>query len=151
MTKHDAMKAFFEPKVRELAGTMLNFNFSPESPDAISIVTNYSDKVRKKYIRVGAEKEYGFAIVIIKAYSTATDDLNLEAMNFAQAFMDWLDQQNKKKNYPAFPENCQIKSMENLQNMPNLAGVNAKEGLARYMIQCRLIYFEREVSDREVK
>ena len=66
-------------------------------------------------------------------------------MNFAQAFMDWVDDQNKKKNYPEFPDNCQIKEMETLQNMPNLAGINAEEGLARYMVQCRLIYFESEV------
>lgn len=143
MTKHDAMKAFFEPKIKELVGTLLNFNFSPESDDEIAFVTNYSDKVRKNYIR-SAEKEYCFSIIITKAYSTEKDDLNLEAMNFAQGFMNWLDEQNKKKKYPIFPGNCQIKKMENLQNMPNLAGINVKEGLARYMIQCRLIYFEKE-------
>lgn len=142
MTKHDAMKTFFEPKVQELVGTLLGFNFSPELMNDISFVTNYSDKVRKKYI-YGAEKEYGFTIIITKPYSTDTDDLNLEAMNFAQAFMDWLDEQDQLKNYPEFPENCQIKKMENLQNMPNLAGVNAQAGLARYMVQCRLIYFEK--------
>lgn len=70
--------------------------------------------------------------------------MNLEAMNFAQAFMEWLDEQNKAKNYPKFPDNCEIKKMENLQNMPNLAGINAEESLARYMIQCRIIYFEKE-------
>lgn len=145
MTKHDAMQAYFEPKVAELVGDLLNFNFSPESPDSVAFITNYSDKVRKKYIRVGAEKDYGFTIIITKSYSTSADDLNLEAMNFAQAFMDWLDEQNKAKNYPKFPDNCQIKKIENLQNMPNLAGINAEEGLARYMIQCRLIYFEGEV------
>lgn len=145
MTKHDAMVAFFQPKAEELAGKLLKFNFSPESLDSVSIITSYSDKVRKRYIRVGAEKEYGFSIMLIKSYSTDEDDLNLEAMNFAQAFMDWLDEQDKAKHYPAFPENCQIKKMENLQNMPNLAGINMEEGLARYMIQCRLIYFEREV------
>lgn len=144
MTKHDAMKAYFEPKVMELVKNKLNFNFSPESRDSISFVTNYSGKVRKNYVRIGAEKEYGFSIIIVKEYSSDADDLNLEAMNFAQAFMDWLDQQDKKKNYPEFPDTCQIKKMENLQNMPNLAGINAQAGLARYMIQCRLIYFEKE-------
>lgn len=144
MTKHDAVKAYFEPKAIELAGDLLRFNFSPESPDSISLVTNYSDKERKKYVRVGSEKEYGFAIIITKQYSTSADDLNLEAMNYAQAFMDWIEAQNKVKNYPDFPENCQIRSMEVMQNMPNLAGVNAREGLARYMIQCRIIYFEKE-------
>lgn len=142
MTKHDAMKEFFEPKVQELAGQMLGFNYSDEKPEHISFVTNYSDKVRKKYVRA-AEKEYGFTVIITKSYSTDGDDLNLRAMNFSQAFMDWVDEQDRKGNYPEFPESCQIKKMENLQNMPNLAGINAKEGLARYMIQCRLIYFEK--------
>ena len=63
----------------------------------------------------------------------------------AQGFMDWLDEQDREKNYPEFPDNCQIKKMEVLQNMPNLAGVNPEAGLARYMIQCRLIYFEKEM------
>ena len=134
MTKHDAIAEYFRPKVEELAGEYLGFNYSGEDSGGISLVTNYSDKIRKKYI-YGAEKEYGFSIIIVKPYSTA--------MNFAQAFMDWLDEQNRAKNYPKFPESCQIRKMENLQNMPNLAGINAKEGLARYMIQCRLIYFEK--------
>ena len=144
MTKHDAMKAYFEPKVSELVGDLLNFNFSPESPDSIAFITNYSDKIRKKYIRAGSEKEYGFTILITKSYSVDQDDLNLEAMNFCQAFMDWMEEQDRKKSYPEFPENCQIRKMECLQNMPNLAGVNAKEGLARYMIQCRVVYYEKE-------
>lgn len=144
MTKHDAMKTFFEPKVTELCGNVLGFNYSGTEPDAVAFVTNYSDKIRKKYVRA-AEKEYGFSILITKPYSSYADDLNLEAMNFAQAFMDWLDAQNKTRNYPEFPENCQIKKMETVQNMPNLAGINDEEGLARYMVQCRLIYFEKEV------
>lgn len=145
MTKHDAVKAYFEPKVIELAGDLLRFNFSPESPDSFALVTNYSDRQIRKYVRVGAEKEYGFTIIITKQYSTDADDLNLEAMNFAQAFMDWIDAQGKAKNYPAFPENCQVKRMEVLQNMPNLAGINAEEAMARYMIQCRIVYFEKEM------
>ena len=143
MTKHDAMMEFFKPKIEELAGQLPGFNFSSSDPDAVAFVTNYSDKIRKKYVRA-AEKEYTFSVIITKPYSGNTDDANLEAMNFAQAFMKWLDEQNNARNYPKFPENCQIKKMENLQNMPNLAGVNMQEGLARYMIQCRLIYFEKE-------
>lgn len=142
MTKHDAMKAYFEPKAAELAKNILHFNFSEESCNSISFITNYSDKIRKKYL-YGAEKEYGFTINIVKEYSSCGDDLNLEAMNFAQGFMEWIEEQDSKRNYPQLPESCQVKKMETLQNMPNLAGVNIKEGLAKYMIQCRLIYFER--------
>lgn len=144
MTKHEAVKAYFEPKAEELAGTLLNFNFSPEARDNISLITNYSDKVRKKYITGNVQKEYGFSIIIVKAYSSEQDDLNLEAMNFAQAFMDWLDEQNEKKEYPDFGENCTVERMENLQNMPNMSGVNCEAGLARYMIQAKIVYTERK-------
>ena len=144
MSKHDAVKAYFVSKVKELAGSMLNFNFSPESPNSISLLTNYSDKVRKKYITGDALKEYGFSIIIVKEYSSESDDLNLEAMNFAQTFMEWLEEQNEKKEYPDFGENCTIEKMDNLQNMPNLSGVNYEAGLARYMIQVRIIYTENE-------
>ena len=144
MIKHDVIKAYFEPKASELAGDMLNFNFSPESEDSISLITNYSDKVKKKYITGDVLKEYGFTIVIVKSYSSCQDDLNLEAMNFAQAFIDWLDQQNESKDFPDFGEDCAVQKMENLQNMPNLSGVNQDGTMARYMIQARVIYKERK-------
>ena len=58
--------------------------------------------------------------------------------------MDWIDTQNKKKEFPDFGENCTIEKIENIQNMPNLAGVSEKESLARYMIQARILYTERK-------
>lgn len=142
MTKHEAVKEFFEQKVEEIAEKQLGFNFSDDTEDNISIITNYSALQLKKYF-IGAEKEYGFSIIIVKEYSTDEDDLNIQAMNFAQSFMDWLEEQNKNKNYPDFGENCMIKKMENLQNMPNLAGILPEANLARYMLQCRIIYFEK--------
>lgn len=144
MTKHDAMKAYFEPKVMELAGDILNFNFSPESPDSFSLITNYSDKVVKRFINGKSRKAYGFTIVIIKSYSTSGDDLNLECMNFAQGFMDWIEEQNKKMIFPDLGNGCEIESMEVLQNMPNLAGINAEAGLAKYMVQGRVLYVEKD-------
>ena len=145
MTKHDAVYEFFSKKIKELAEEALGFNYSPESVDQISLLTDYSDKVIRSYVR-GAEKEYGFTITIIKSYSTDMDTLNLDGMNFAQSFMDWLKEQNAKRNFPDFGSSCQIKKMENLQNMPNLSGINAKEGLARYQLQCRIIYFDKEAN-----
>lgn len=144
MTKHDAVKAYFEPKILEMAKKKLGFNYSPESRDSISLITNYSDKIVKKYITGKVQKQYGFTIIIVKSYSSDDDDLNLEAMNFAQEFMDWLDGQNEKKDFPDFGEKCTVEKIENLQNMPNLAGINEKEGLARYMIQARIVYTERK-------
>ena len=61
MTKHDAVTAFFQPKAEELAGQYLEFNYSDDY-SGISLVTNYSDKLLKKYLW-GSEKEYGFSIM----------------------------------------------------------------------------------------
>lgn len=144
MTKHEAIKDYFERVVHELADSVLHFNYSSDSLDSIGFLTNYSDQIIKRYVRVGADKAYGFSILITEEYSTGCDDLNLEAMNFAQGLMDWLEEQNRLKNYPDFGPRCQIKKIENLQNMPNLADVDSEEGIARYMFQCRVIYFEKE-------
>lgn len=144
MTKHEAMAAFFSPKLAEISANM-NFNFSDDSPDSIGFLTNYADKTVKKYVRVGAVKEYGFTIIATKTYSQYEDDINLEAMQFVQNLMDWVDSKNKAKEFPEFPENCQIQKIEALQNMPSVAGVNLDQNLARYSFQCRVVYFEKEV------
>lgn len=144
MDKHHAMVEFFRPKIEELSVEM-NFNFSGETTDSVAFVTDYSDQVKKRYIRCGAVKEYGFTIIVTKSYSPYGDDVNLEAMTFAQSLMDWVEEKNRKKQYPEFPENCRVQKIEVMQNMPNLAGVNMEQLTARYMFQCRVTYYESEV------
>ena len=143
MTKHEAMKTYVEEKVEELVGKMLSFNFSNDVPYSVSFLTNYSGKTVKRYVR-GADKEYGFTIILTWPFSEETDDLNVDAMNFAQGFMEWIDAQNRAKIFPDFGQECQIKKIENLQNMPNHAGVDWENMNAKYMIQCRVLYFEKE-------
>lgn len=93
MTKHDAVTAFFQPKAEELAGQYLEFNYSDDY-SGISLVTNYSDKLLKKYLW-GSEKEYGFSIIIVQPYSTDTDDLNLTAMNSPR--LSWIGWKSRIK------------------------------------------------------
>lgn len=143
MTKHDAMKQFVEEKVFELAGRMVSFNFSDDKAGSISFITEYSSKISKKYVRA-ADKEYGFSVVITWHFSSDTDDLNVDAMNFAQNFMDWIDDQNRIGNFPDFGIGCQVKKIENIQNMPNLAAVDWDNMVAQYVIPCRVLYFEKE-------
>lgn len=143
MTKHEIMKAYVEEKVGELMGSLVSFNFADDSPDSISFLTDYSGKVVKRYLRA-ADKEYQFTILVTWRYSTETDDLNMQAMNFAQELMDWIEEQDRAKNYPNFGEKCQTKKIENLQNMPNLATVDWENMTAQYRIPCRVLYFEKE-------
>lgn len=143
MTKHDAVKVYFEPKVVEIAGNVLNFNFSAESQNSVALVTNYSDRIVKRFVTGDMQKRYGFTIIIVQEYALNDDDQNLRAMNFAQEFMDWIEERNRKRIFPDFGARCQIEKMQNLQNMPNLS-VNTKAGLARYMLRCEILYREEK-------
>ena len=142
MTKHEAMIQFIEQGIQEIMGGNPFFNFAKESPGAVSFLTNYSGKIVKRYVRA-ADKEYGFTILLTWHYSPDSDNTNVEAMNAAQNLMDWIDGQKRLGNVPDFGK-CQIKKVETLQNMPNLANVDLEENLAQYMIQCRVLYFEKE-------
>lgn len=143
MTKHDAVKEYFEPKILEIADNVLNFNFSAESQNSVALVTNYSDRIVKRFVAGDVLKRYGFTIIIVQEYASNDDDQNLRAMNFAQEFMDWIEAQNRKRIFPDFGTRCQIEKMQNLQNMPNLS-VSVKTGLARYMLQCEILYREEK-------
>lgn len=143
MTKHEAVKEFFEAKVEELVGDILGFNYSPDRVSA-AIIPQYSDRNLREYITGDKQRAYSFAFIIVRLYSTEPlDVLNMEAMNLGQSFMDWIEEQDRNRNYPDFGSSCEIEKMEVLQNMPNLASVNAEEGTARYMIQGRILYREK--------
>lgn len=138
MTKHEIMVDYVKEKVEDLS-----FNFASDSAMSVSFITDFTGKVVKKYIRA-ADKEYRFSILINWHYSINNDDVNLKAMNVAQEFADWIDTQNSLKNYPDFGEKCQVKKIETLQNMPNLATVDMESEVAQYRIPCRVLYFEKE-------
>lgn len=146
MSKHDEVKAFFEEEINTLVGSVLGFNYSPETADSVAIIPQYSDRNIREYINGDKQRQYSFAFVIVRVYSTEPVDLlNMEAMELGETFMEWVEEQDKNRNYPDLGENCKVEKMEILQDMPNIATVNAEEGLARYMIQGRIVY--REYAD----
>lgn len=70
-----------------------------------------------------------------------TTQKNAEQAQTVQSFMDWIDEQNRARKFPFF-EGCDVLSIENLQNMPNLAGVNEAGTVAKYMFQVRVRYYQ---------
>ena len=72
---------------------------------------------------------------------------SLTSFNFANDSPDsvsFLTNYSGKRRFPDFGANCRVKKIENLQNMPNLATVDWENMTAQYMIQCRVLYFEKE-------
>ena len=65
MTKHDAVKQYFEPKIQELTKDTLHFNYSPESADSFGLLTNYAEKEVKRFISGKVRKAYGLSLIHI--------------------------------------------------------------------------------------
>lgn len=140
MTKYEGLVTFLKqyPPLNEI----LYFNKTQEIVDTSSVNTVYSDYAVQEYTCGNSDREFVFAIKQMKQYDSAgTSGINRQTMEEVQAFMDWIDEQNKKRNFPEFPDNCFVYKIENLQNMPEIAGTN-DQGLAEYMFQCRVCYTE---------
>lgn len=119
----------------------LRFNSIPDSAGNISVQTVNSSTWERRYVGGHGIRRYDFAIVSTAPQDSGTSYVNVDQLQAAQDFMDWIDQQRKARNFPDF-KGCQVLSIENLQNMPDLAGVNAAGNTAKYMFQCRVRYYE---------
>ena len=122
-------------------GAFLRFNSATDELGNISVQTVYSNQWEKRYIGGHGVKRYDFAIVSMAPQDPGRSAVNAKQMQEAQNFMEWIDEQQKARNFPDF-EGCKVLSIENLQNMPNLAGVNTAGNVAKYIIQCRVRYYE---------
>lgn len=116
------------------------FNFSTESIGNTSIATNYGTTWVKRYQRDHGVKAYDFAIIYMGKQDSGTSDINAEEMFNAEKFMLWIEEQNKKKNFPVF-DGARVLRIENLQNQPNFAGVSEAGNVAKYMMQIRVLYY----------
>lgn len=138
VNKHEIMREYLEryPSL----GAYLKFNTIDDVQGERSIATTYGDAWEKKYMRGHGIKRYDFAMIIMQPFDSGTSSINTFEMFDVQQFMEWIDEQNEAKNFPDFGEGTKIISIENLQNMPNLAGVNQGGAVAKYMFQCRVRY-----------
>lgn len=121
--------------------SFLYFNSMVDQIGNTAVQTVYGEAWEKKYVRNHGIKQWDFAVVKIAQADTGTSDINADETQAVQDFMDWIDAQNKSQNFPVF-DGCKILSIENLQNMPNFAGIDNNEGAAKYMFQCRVRYYE---------
>lgn len=118
--------------------SFLYFNVTKEEIEFTSVNVVSSESWDTQYLR-GGIKNYDFALVMMKQYDTGTSEINVNEIFNVQKFMDWIDEQNKNKNFPTF-ENVKIISIENLQNEPSFSGINEAGDIAKYMFQIRIKY-----------
>lgn len=121
--------------------SFLFFNSMVDQIGNTAVQTVSGETWEKKYVRGHGIKQWDFAVVKIAQADTGTSDINADETQAVQDFMDWIDEQNEIGNFPDFSPG-KVLSIQNLQNMPNFAGINNNEGTAKYMFQCRVRYYE---------
>lgn len=121
------------------AQSTLFFNTLVDRIGNQGVQTVYGEAWETRYVRGHGIKQWDFAVVKIAELSTGTSDINVNEAQAVQDFMDWIDLQNAAGNFPDFSPG-KVLSIENLQNMPNFAGIDQNEGAAKYMFQCRVRY-----------
>ena len=107
MTIHEAVKAYFEPKVGELVGDILSFNFSPESRDSFALVTNYSGKIMQCMNFVQSFMEWLETQDRHKRYPVFPDNCKIEKMEVLQN-MPNLAGVNTESGLARYMVQCQI-------------------------------------------
>lgn len=87
-----------------------------------------------------------FTIVRFVAYSTVPNSTeNIRASLDIQQIAEWIEQQEKQKNYPDFPEHCKI---QEIQVLPFANGglVGQDENGAKYMFSMQInYYYDKEI------
>lgn len=119
----------------------LFYNFCRAEDGNKNFIPNPTDINIREYIDGSKLKYYDFAITSFSRFSDIPDsDENLLDFNQMNDFIEWIDTQDKNKNYPKFSSNCNIIKIKSLNNNPSVSSDN--KDLAKYMVQCRIEYEE---------
>ena len=66
---------------------------------------------------------------------------NLDNIEEVQKFLDWIDTQEKEKNYPILDDNCTVEYIKNLSDLPTTTATN--NNLSRFYSQIQIQYIEQ--------
>ena len=119
----------------------LYFNFSDVQTGNTVIATS-PGRIIKSYTDGSKMMAYDFAMIQYMNLNTidVNSEENAETMFDAEQLMEWIDEQERIKNYPVFP-NCSVTKVENLQTVPTVAGMD--DTRAKYLFSCRITYLQK--------
>ena len=151
MDKNQAMIDYLStcPSVRD---NPLFFNFINAKEDNKQLITIANDKtLNTSFIDGSVMKRYTLTLVDFKSvvYEAVVKlpgytNENVEEMFDVQAIMDWVNTQDKLKNFPDFGEDCRIESIKTVTDNPNLNGVDTSVSppQAKYSFSIQVDYLD---------
>lgn len=120
-------------------GNKLQFNALLNKANTYSVYSISSDEVIKEYTGGLKKKQFTFGISGIKKFDKDNlSDLNLDSFYDFELFKEWVQDQNKAKNFPQIGDVLNMKATE-IDYVGN-DGVN----LAKYAFTVSIQYLEQE-------
>ena len=116
------------------------FNATPDINGTVAMNSVAGDRVIKRFVDGSKQKEVLFAIDMISLYdNTGTSDINMKNLDEVDNFIEWLELQDKEKNYPTFNDYTIIDKLEVLNSTPTIL-INTRDMLSKYQFQVRISY-----------
>jgi len=120
--------------------TTFEFLLMVEGQAAVAPISDI--RAVRPYVNGDAIKQYDFMLQLAFRVSDDVDsNKNTDNMFAARKWQAWIDEQQQLGNYPDFGEKCSQYKLENLSNMPTMAG-RQEDGMAKYQFPARLTYLE---------
>lgn len=129
----------------------LFFNFGKVEDNAHQTIIKSDDVyLQRPFIDGSVLKRFTFSLDSFKSvnYNSVVQNLadeNLDEFKEVQATLDWVNEQDKVRNYPDFGEKCFIEKMKVLSSKPELVGVDttANPPVAIYRISIQIDYIDK--------
>lgn len=116
----------------------IGVNFLKEDPISYVIETAPSEPIVEEFMDGGSDRQYVFNFASRESYG-ADIRQNIDSCGFYEAFADWLEEQTEKGEFPTLGEK---KIPYEIKAITSGYVDDVLPGKAKYVIQCRLLYFK---------
>ena len=116
----------------------MNVDYLGAEPTEYTVDGVPSGEVLKTYVDGSSIRQFTFIFASREFYG-ASVMLQLENAGFYQQFSEWIQKQNKKKNFPVLDGGKEAREIAVVTGGYLFSG---SADTARYQIQCRLTYFQ---------
>lgn len=103
-----------------------------------NIETGVFNPVLRRYVNGDTERQYQFNFVSREYYDMDRIQ-NIQSSEFYENFADWVEEQDRLRNFPELPEKCEAQSLSVLSS-GYIMDVTMRN--ARYQIQLQLTYYK---------
>lgn len=122
-----------------LGGKVLNVDFLPADATAYSVDASPTKPVIKQFLDGSSKRQFDFVLATRAFYGTLIRQ-QMDNLGLFETFEQWLDAQNKAKNFPDLGEDRTVMKLE----VSTSGYVFTQDAdMARYQIQCKLTYYQK--------